>query len=524
MPCPDAIETPCGPEPPPGAWSCRIGRRRLLAGAGAAALLGLAAPPARARVGAAGAEPLPAGAGPAGAAAGWLLVDPADGRVLAEQAADRPLIPASVTKLATVLAALALLGPGHRFETVVQAPGMQAAGQLRDGRLEGDLWLVGGGDPLLFGDDVQELVRQLHARGLRRVAGALRYDESRCGGAAQIHPRQPVAAPYNTGISALSVNFNRVELAWQRRRGRLEGAVCAVSDGVRQPAGWIGVVPLPASPGPGILYLPDGAAPAEGWLLSPALPERGTAWLPVHSPGFHTAMLFRALLGDAGAALPRPQPGTVPAGAAVLARHESEPLAAIAGQVLRFSNNLSAELLGLAAGCALAGAAVPPDRSAALLSRWWREQVPAVDWTGWAADTQSGLSAAGRATPRQIVGLLTAAAREAPRFGGTDLVDLLPPIPLDEGAAEDGDAAPSSPVRAKTGTLSYASALAGYLAPPGGGRRLAFAILMADLDRSAALDASFDPRVTATPPEARAWAARAREAQRMLVRRWLGSA
>jgi len=72
---------------------------------------------------------------------GVLVVDSENGRTLYEQNPDQLFAPASVTKLYTCAAALCVLGADHRFETPVYQ-----RGEVADGRLHGDLILVGQGD------------------------------------------------------------------------------------------------------------------------------------------------------------------------------------------------------------------------------------------------------------------------------------------------------------------------------------------------------------------------------------------
>ena len=64
-----------------------------------------------------------------------------DGTVLASVEADRPVHPASVTKIATTLALLQELGPEHRFATVVRGP------PLEGDRVPGDLVVSASGNP-----------------------------------------------------------------------------------------------------------------------------------------------------------------------------------------------------------------------------------------------------------------------------------------------------------------------------------------------------------------------------------------
>lgn len=75
---------------------------------------------------------------------------------------------ASITKVATTLAALEVWGAEHRFETLV---GYQ--GTLADGVLQGDLIIEGGGDPLFVWEEAIALANTLQQAGLQRVTGSL---------------------------------------------------------------------------------------------------------------------------------------------------------------------------------------------------------------------------------------------------------------------------------------------------------------------------------------------------------------
>src|SRR5437868_533674 len=78
---------------------------------------------------------------------GIQVVSLTTGEILYSQNADKLFIPASNTKLFTTAAALGLIGPGYRARTTVETPGSQDG----HGRLTGDLFLVGRGDPNLSG-------------------------------------------------------------------------------------------------------------------------------------------------------------------------------------------------------------------------------------------------------------------------------------------------------------------------------------------------------------------------------------
>ena len=91
----------------------------------------------------------------------WLQSE--DG-VLAHHQGTAPLPAASLTKVATTLAALQAWGPTHQFVTLVDA-----TGPIQDGVLRGDLIVQGGGDPFFVTEDAlvlpRDLVGQHNGRG-----------------------------------------------------------------------------------------------------------------------------------------------------------------------------------------------------------------------------------------------------------------------------------------------------------------------------------------------------------------------
>lgn len=70
-----------------------------------------------------------------------------DGQPVISKNADTPVMPASTQKLLIAAVALETLGEDYRFTTSVAAPAPV------DGVVEGDVYLIGGGDPLLVSDD-----------------------------------------------------------------------------------------------------------------------------------------------------------------------------------------------------------------------------------------------------------------------------------------------------------------------------------------------------------------------------------
>lgn len=98
---------------------------------------------------------------------GLLLVD-AQGNILEHHQDQAPLPAASVTKLATTLAALDYWGVDHQFMTRIYANG-----PVVQGVLQGNLYLQGGADPLFLREDAQRLGQRLQQVGIERVAGDL---------------------------------------------------------------------------------------------------------------------------------------------------------------------------------------------------------------------------------------------------------------------------------------------------------------------------------------------------------------
>lgn len=81
--------------------------------------------------------------------------------------------PASNEKLVTAITALHTLGTDYLYRTR-----LYASGEIRDSVLHGALYVKGGYDPLLDGDDLRAFADSLNARGIRRVTDGLRLDLS----------------------------------------------------------------------------------------------------------------------------------------------------------------------------------------------------------------------------------------------------------------------------------------------------------------------------------------------------------
>ncbi len=123
--------------------------------------------------------------------------------------ADLPLTPASNQKLFTAMGVLSLIPQTDRLVTEVRATGPQ------DGHvLNGDLFLVGGGDPTLNAKgphSLDDLAAAVKARGIDEVRGALIGDETRYDNVRGAPGWLPQHVPMFIGpLSALVVDRNQL--------------------------------------------------------------------------------------------------------------------------------------------------------------------------------------------------------------------------------------------------------------------------------------------------------------------------
>src|SRR5579859_901942 len=149
-----------------------------------------------------------------------------DRKVLYANNADKLFVPASNTKLFTTTTALALLGPDYRFHTTVEASALPD----KYGRIDGDVALVGRGDPNLSGRNLpyalktertqsstialENMADQLVRAGVKYIDGDVVADDS-------FYVDEPYGAGwaqddlqwgYGAPVSALTINDNLIFL------------------------------------------------------------------------------------------------------------------------------------------------------------------------------------------------------------------------------------------------------------------------------------------------------------------------
>jgi D-alanyl-D-alanine carboxypeptidase/D-alanyl-D-alanine-endopeptidase (penicillin-binding protein 4) len=120
---------------------------------------------------------------------------------------DIPRNPASTLKVVTTYAALEGLGPAYTWKTRVYLDEMD-----RNGRVPGDLWIRGGGDPYFVTEEFWKLAQGLRSRGVTRIEGDLVFDNSFFDIPAEdraAFDSQPDRV-YNVPPHPMLVNFNAV--------------------------------------------------------------------------------------------------------------------------------------------------------------------------------------------------------------------------------------------------------------------------------------------------------------------------
>jgi serine-type D-Ala-D-Ala carboxypeptidase/endopeptidase (penicillin-binding protein 4) len=429
----------------------------------------------------------------------FVVADAKTGTVLEQKAPTMGLMPASVTKAITALYALDTLGADHRFETQIVA-----TGGIKEGEVQGDLILVGGGDPTLDTDALAVMAGHLKDAGVRSVKGGFKVYEGDFPRVSRIDADQPDHVGYNPGVTGLALNFNRVYFEW--KRGTRGYSVTMDGRSARyRPEVAMAVMQVQDRADPVYTYRDDSKV--DTWTVAKrALGQSGARWLPVRKPGLYAGDIFATMAGANGLRLRNPQViDALPATAEVVVTQQSAPLQEILRDMLKYSTNLTAEMTGLAATIARAKTPKTLKESAAEMNQWAKAnlgmQTPAlVD--------HSGLGSASRISASDM---LTALVK-------VNTFDTLKPI-LKAIVLRDEKGRPvrDHPIKvdAKTGTLNFVSTLAGYMRGPSG-REMAFVVFTADEARRAKLSRTQRER----PDGGRAWNARAKRLQQSLIERW----
>ncbi|MFV2118922.1 D-alanyl-D-alanine carboxypeptidase/D-alanyl-D-alanine-endopeptidase [Streptomyces sp. Act-28] len=418
-----------------------------------------------------------------GGAAGVVVADAATGATLYQRNGGDRLVPASNTKIPTSVAAMALLGPDHRFRTEVLAAGRRHAGTLH-----GDLYLRGTGDPTTLAADYDRLAAGVAAAGIRRVTGRLvaddtRFDTARLG---RSWAADDESSYYSAQISALTLAPDTdydsgtviVEAAAAGTPGeRPVVTLTPRNDYVRvdNRATTVGggrpdTLSVERAHGTNTLVIsgeiPVGASPTKEWIT-------------VDEPTGYATAVFADALAARGVRVEGPTRLGLrtPASARPVAAHDSMPLRQLMHPFMKLSNNMHAEALTKAIGYATSGSG-SWDAGLSAITGYLEEE--GVDTARSRQVDGSGLSRMNLFPADRLAGLLLA-VQDAPWYA--DWYASLP-VACDPDRAVGGtlrrrmcDTPAALNARAKTGTLTGASALSGYVTDAAG-RRLVYSVVL----------------------------------------------
>lgn len=427
---------------------------------------------------------------------GYIVADLATGRILEQHEAADEMPPASTTKAMTTLFALDRLGTDYRFVTRVMR-----LGDVVDGKLTGDLILAGGGDPELDTDKMGDLVAALAATGLREVTGRFIVYTGTLPERAAIADDQPDYVGYNPAVSGLMLNYNRVNFVWKQTTKGYDLSMNAEGERFVPP---ISMAKVQAVDRDLPLFAYQGRDGFDAWTVARgALGKAGGRWLPVRHPGQYAAEVFAWHAAAQGIKLGKAEiTRDLPATAVEIVRRESDPLPEVMRKMLKFSTNLTAEVVGLTAS-----GAASQEASAAMMTDWARAKFGIAATFG----DHSGLGPTTRISPAEMLSVMVQARRD-PK--GAMLHELVRDLGLPDAKGKVQDKA-AIRVHAKSGTMNFVSNLAGYVTAADG-RELAFAVFAADLPRRAAV-----PIAQRESPEGdAAWVKRARRLQAQMLNRW----
>lgn len=429
---------------------------------------------------------------------GISVVSVTDGRTVYSRNADRLFTPASNMKIFTTGVALDLLGSDYRWRTSVYADTQPDA----SGTIGGNLRLYGRGAPDLVAQrsnnnpSLAQLAEDLYNRGVRRVSGNVIGDESYFRGETVGDGWQwnDLQWYFGAEASALTINGNEIDISIlpPNKTGPLP--VVNLSDA----NGYMSVQNnMAAATRGGVLTVGLHRGLSDNnvtvWGEFPSGSKGFGARLSVHNPALWAARLFIAALRARGISVEGTaedrdsrQPANArfePAHAVELAFVSSKSLGDIAKETNKESVNLNAELilrtLGRERGVMVAapdpaGREPGDDESGLAVIRLWltRTEIPTQ---GIALHDGSGLSRLDLVTPESLSRFLIAVSKTA---RGPVFRQSLP-VSGRDGTLGGRLRDITDLVAAKTGALTYDTALSGYLTTAGG-KELAFSIIAND--------------------------------------------
>ncbi|MEM8981620.1 MAG: D-alanyl-D-alanine carboxypeptidase/D-alanyl-D-alanine-endopeptidase [Pseudomonadota bacterium] len=392
------------------------------------------------------------------------------GEVVLNVRGDRPRNPASTMKLVTGLAALERLGPSYRWKTRLFTDGAE-----EDGRVDGNLVLVGGGDPYLVEERLYRWIRDLRLSGLVSVSGDLIIDDTLFETPSEdraAFDNEPFRV-YNALPSAVLANFNAVRFLFSPAEDALvtvladpDLAELRVRNNLRsidgRCRGYRRGIAAHEHPDVDIVF--DGRFPNRC--------RRYGMTRSVMAPWRYTGSLFRWVFESAGGTIAgRVARGSISDTAELIGEFESLSLAEIVRLMNKHSSNLIARQLLLTMAAEADAAPADEPAGVAEVKRWLA--AAGFDWPEFVMENGAGRSRIARISTEHLVELIDYGwrSRVMPEFVASMALYGA------DGTLSEREDFPALRGRAhlKTGSLDHVTALAGVF-HAANGRRFALAI------------------------------------------------
>ena len=391
---------------------------------------------------------------------GMSIMDVKTGEVLLQHHADQLMKPASILKLVTSFSSLSRLGPNFTFNTE-----LKTTGRLEGGKLTGDLYLVGSGDPLFVSERMWLFANAIERLGIKTFSGTLTIDDTLFE-SMTVDERQIDGADqraYNAPLSPLSFNFNTTTIVV---RPSVDGTTALVN--VDPPNSYVtlknSVKIIPGKNRALETQYVSGSTEGEVYTLKGTIGrDAGEVKLyrSLRHPPYYFARVLRDFLAERGVQLSgKVKMGKAPESAQTLLSFESLPLHQIIDGLNKFSNNFVADQILLT----LASRTTKQKGTFALGEKVVLETLKehGINPKGIQMDNGSGLSHHIRITPNQITQVLQSAYRNL--SWGPYFVSSLPTSGID-GTLKDRFKREDyfARVKAKTGSVAGVASLAGYI-------------------------------------------------------------
>jgi len=429
---------------------------------------------------------------------GFILYDIEDSKILEAINPSKQYPLASITKVVTALYAMEILGPGQVFTTTIEAIGEES-----DGILNGNLILRGGSDPTLSNDDLVILVDNLWDSGLRKVDGKFIVDSSDVIYHGEIDSEQPEYLSYNPSISGLNLNFNRVLFEWEK-----VGELYSFQFQARSAINNFDVSTTEVNFSKSNHKFKDDNYNGKNdkWVFDHSFLDKAKKrWLPVRNPDNYAAELFWKIANKKGIDLPRPEISHQISKGKILAKVQSEPLIKNIQLMLKYSNNLLSEIVGLSATKKVSGSKREIKASAKIMGSWLENKIGTHE--GHFSD-HSGLGVGSMMSSHELIRFLKNLEWQDSE------ISLMQDLKIKK-AQSSVLKSYTNFIKVKTGTLNYVGNMAGYIETKSG-RKLLFVILGSNLDqRNRLTKADRD-----NPPEAKIWNKKIRSLQLDLIESW----